>query len=743
MLGQCEEADALLAAHQLESARSAYASALSGTPRLQCALSGFDAVAQAHLERAEAFLQAGLVDSASQNFVRVVSQRPASEAAWEAQRQLLGLAGREERTRQALVRDSVSRAGLATTRAFAELGLHAEAREALEEAIEADPTLLVPPDLQYLSGGPWGGWRGFRRWVERWIRFAPGSAVLLLVGGWLGTTVLRKPRLTIDDFDTASLDKAPKIGEGFGVMIGTRLLDLVRGEEAQALQWVSGPVGEVSVPAEVQGLVPGGGAWMEATLRLIRSVEPRRSLSLSGHLHENESKGLGVTLQLRRGRRFVAGATLWLADFLSDAGKLDRQQAYPALAEVGSIWLLYQLRRHNRDFSVLGARDWRAFALARLAAHQRSDAVRSALLVRALRRDAGYWGALANLGGTFFSRAAKVRLTNAAEAAEDLELAKGFLESALRMSSGSTAARDDPTPYAARYTLSLVYDALGDSDEAKDRARKLLERIDVVTSERSGSALASYLTRMRPTVELMLAIHVGREEVERITERDEFHGATDTQYALAAAWSRLAKADSPGSPARTAAEERALLHLGRCLAIGDERLKRWARRDWSMDWIRTASNTKDRFEKLVGPEKAAAPPPAVAPPLSELMVIPAELAEKLSEVGIPDWEALLQATATADRREGLAGSLGVPEPLVETWANLADLQRIVGLRTADANLLYLGGVRTMRALASTPSDVVLADTLSKLAGSQRIQPPAQETVTAWIYEAGKLPSKVV
>ena len=733
----------MLAAGQIETARTRYVAQLTEAADLDCAISGLDAIAQAYLERGEAFLGVGLRDSARLNFVRALSERPTSEAAWEAQRQILGLNRQIERAARAAARDTASRAGLAATRAFAELGLHENARKALEEALTADPTLEVPPELQYLSGGPWRSWRRLRSAAERWIRFAPGLLALIVVGGWLMLSWLRRPRLLIEDFDTGALKDASKLGEGFGVMVGTRLLDLASGAEVQRLDWISAPVGEVSIPAEVQRLVPGGGAWMEAALKLTRMITPQRNLSLGGHLHENETHGLGVTLQIRRGRHFVAGVTVWLGDFLPDAGALKHELAYPALAEVGTAWLLYHLQADDPSFSMLGARDWRAFAMARLARRQRTPSEQSALLVEALRRDSRFWGALASLGGTFFGRASALRESRPTEAKKLLEQAKGFLKAALAMSRSASRTANDPTPFTALYTLSLVHDALGEMQDARARADELLTRSKEVIAREPGSALAAYVTRMRPTVELMLAVQEGRDAVGRISDREAFNGATDTQYAVAAAWSRVAAA-SGASPERTEAEDRALLHLERCFAIGDERLRSWALRDWSMDWIRTAPATRDRFAALVTPSGSApAPKPAAPLPLAEMLVVAPEHAAKLATLGATDWEGLLLRAGTPDQRTRMANSVGVPERLVETWAHLADMQRIVGLRATDANMLYLGGVHTLQDLASTASEVVLTDVLSTLARSHGVKAPDVAAVTRWIRDAGALPVKVV
>ena len=739
----CDAADAQLAAERLEQARDGYVAALTASPNLDCARAGLEQVARRYLVRAEEFLEVRLEDSARVNLIRTMAQSPNSESAWEAQRLLLDLGQRTARAREAAVRDSLARSGFAQARTLAALGLYTEARAAVVSAIAADPARRVPTELEYLVGGPSPTWRAFQRWIEPWIRFSPALAALVLVVVWLLASLLRKPRLTIDGFETESIREAPKIGGGFGVILGTQMLKLLEGDRDQAPRWVQAQVGTLTIPAEVQGLVPGGGQWVDGAVRILRWMEPRSAFAISGHLHESDPKGLGVTIQLRRGSKFITGTTIWLADLWPRSGKVDHKAGYPALAEAAAIWLLFNLPRSKarRPFRVLGTSDWLAFAYFRLAFHQQSEDDGATLFKRALQREPEFAAALSNLGTYFLSVAATKRGQRAERS--DLERAHAFLSRALDVVEKSPADAQDPTRYVTLVSLVAACSASGDTAAAAAHATELQNAIQAAQRDRKGDpALQSYLRRMLPTVELMIAVLTRPEAVPQIAERHAHSPSANTQYSVASAWSIL------GSHAKTPEEAKkcgscCLVHLERSFALDGGGLRQWATMDWSLDWVRTCVDTQAEFVALVAPPPQTPPRAPVQPLDAGAFSVPAEHLGKLVAQGITDWADLLLEAGTPQNRERLATALGVPVRLIERWAHVADLQRVVGLRAKDAGLLQLGGIETLHDLAGTKSEVVLHATLQAVAKTQATSAPPLEAVTRWIRDAGALPAKVV
>ena len=118
-------------------------------------------------------------------------------------------------------------------------------------------------------------------------------------------------------------------------------------------------------------------------------------------------------------------------------------------------------------------------------------------------------------------------------------------------------------------------------------------------------------------------------------------------------------------------------------------------------------------------------------------------AKKLLEAGVPTTEALLEAGATPQGREGLADKTGIGHGLILKWVNRADLFRLKGVGEQYSDLLAAAGVDTVLELAQRRPDhlhqrLVEVNEQKHLV---RVVPPL-EHVTEWVEEAKKLPRKV-
>lgn len=71
-------------------------------------------------------------------------------------------------------------------------------------------------------------------------------------------------------------------------------------------------------------------------------------------------------------------------------------------------------------------------------------------------------------------------------------------------------------------------------------------------------------------------------------------------------------------------------------------------------------------------------------------------AEKLKAAGITTVDGLLEAGATAKRRQSIAETTGISEKLILRWVNHADLFRINGVGPQFAELLEASGVDTVK-----------------------------------------------
>jgi predicted flap endonuclease-1-like 5' DNA nuclease len=71
-------------------------------------------------------------------------------------------------------------------------------------------------------------------------------------------------------------------------------------------------------------------------------------------------------------------------------------------------------------------------------------------------------------------------------------------------------------------------------------------------------------------------------------------------------------------------------------------------------------------------------------------------AEKLQELGIHTTSDLLDKGSTKKGREQIAAQTGIPESLILTWVNHADLFRVKGIGPQFAELLEAAGVDTVK-----------------------------------------------
>jgi predicted flap endonuclease-1-like 5' DNA nuclease len=118
-------------------------------------------------------------------------------------------------------------------------------------------------------------------------------------------------------------------------------------------------------------------------------------------------------------------------------------------------------------------------------------------------------------------------------------------------------------------------------------------------------------------------------------------------------------------------------------------------------------------------------------------------AEKLGKAGIHTTGDLLEKGGTKSGRHHIALESGLPESLILTWVNHADLFRIDGVAGQFAELLEAAGVDTVKEFATRNAENLhekLVETNEKFGLSGKV--PSVDSLTTMIKQAKTLAPKV-
>jgi len=118
-------------------------------------------------------------------------------------------------------------------------------------------------------------------------------------------------------------------------------------------------------------------------------------------------------------------------------------------------------------------------------------------------------------------------------------------------------------------------------------------------------------------------------------------------------------------------------------------------------------------------------------------------AAKLNELGIFSTSDLLEKGGTKKGRTEIAEKTGIPESLVLTWVNHADLFRIKGVASQFSELLEAAGVDSVKEFAKRVPEHLhakLIETNEKYGLSGKV--PSIDTLAEMIAYAKKLKSNI-
>lgn len=118
-------------------------------------------------------------------------------------------------------------------------------------------------------------------------------------------------------------------------------------------------------------------------------------------------------------------------------------------------------------------------------------------------------------------------------------------------------------------------------------------------------------------------------------------------------------------------------------------------------------------------------------------------AKKLQAIGIRTTENLLTAGGTKKGRDSIATQTGIPDSLILTWVNHADLFRIKGIAAQFSELLEAAGVDTVKELGNRNPESLhakLTETNDKYMLSGRV--PSLSSLKEMIVSAKQMKAAV-
>ncbi|RCV64113.1 Tetratricopeptide (TPR) repeat [Methanophagales archaeon] len=317
----------------------------------------------------------------------------------------------------------------------------------------------------------------------------------------------------------------------------------------------------------------------------------------------------------------------------------------------------------------------------------------------------------------------------------------------------------EPVWYKATYQLAATHHYQGRQQQAENEAENLVTTIQEtikILQKTENKKLRDFLESFRPMACIMYAaIVVGTNKNEspklqvNITESD----STELSYEIITCEGGNSRSDPYTAKltyrshydlacyySESDNNEDAWEHLKYALERGGE-IVQWAQKDPSLEKLR--EDKKGDFDKLIKNCSAPVTPSADLLLLAGLRLIGATYAKQLKEQGIVSHDDLILKAKNCHAREELAKKLCIDPELLQRWALLADMMRIVGIDTQYANLLDAAGVHSLDDLTKKDPQKIV-DLLCKLDAQFLVkQLLSVEIVKRWKEEANIIDPKVI
>lgn len=340
------------------------------------------------------------------------------------------------------------------------------ARQTAEEAKELlaggkmDDALKVLSESGAPATGerhPWFDRLDLRAWLaanaQFWLEvFALLIVLLAVVYRWWRRNTTRHV-VELRDFSNNAL--APGIEQAIQAM----LINLSRGSGVSASPGlrVTRPIQGMALPVDISKVLPASVSWIQVIPGLMQKVFPRRTLPISGVLHQDAAKGAGITVHVINQDNEPSSETFWQSQYGDVTAAQKNENAHHELAEYVAIWLLFEFS--DRGFALLGTTQWRAYALFRAGVNAAAVDSAKAFYLSALRVDDNIHAARLNIG-LLAQTKERPFVADLFECAAD------------------KAEASDATRYQARYSLaSLRYDLDADADRAIAQMKTLFKSL--------------------------------------------------------------------------------------------------------------------------------------------------------------------------------------------------------------------------------------------------------------------------
>jgi len=126
--------------------------------------------------------------------------------------------------------------------------------------------------------------------------------------------------------------------------------------------------------------------------------------------------------------------------------------------------------------------------------------------------------------------------------------------------------------------------------------------------------------------------------------------------------------------------------------------------------------------------------------LSEIKGITIRITYLIEAQGIKTVESLLESCSSPKGRKELCSNTGLKQQDILTWTNRADLARVKGIATQNADLLEAAGVDTVPELAQRNPENLHAAILEENNKHRIVSKMASlNQVKDWVSQAKKLP----